>query len=233
MAVKSIVFDTGPVISLAMNDLLWILEPLKKSLEGNFYIPPGVKRELIDRPIDIKRFKFEALRVLSYVSRNILQVIGNEQITAKTNYLMNAANRVFSARGNFIQIVHQGEMEALAAAIMLQSSAMVVDERTTRMLIENPGRLKDIMEHKLHTRLEMNKDALNDFMKEAKGMKLIRSTELAVVAYELGLLDKYLPEMENANKQLLDGVLWGIKLNGCSISDREIDTIIKVEMKGR
>lgn len=229
----SIVFDTGPIISLAMNDMLWILEPLKKNFRGNFYIPASVKRELIDRPLEIKRFKFEALRVLSYVSRNVLEIIEQEQITSKTKYLMDLANRTYNAKGNFMQIVHYGEMEALAAAIIMKSSAFVVDERTTRMLIENPDRLKDIMEHKLHVKLEVNKANLDGFRKEAKDIKLIRSTELAVVAYDLGLLDGFLPKMENPDRELLDGVLWGMKLNGCSISDREIDTIVKIETKGK
>ncbi|PIN86613.1 hypothetical protein COV19_03790 [Candidatus Woesearchaeota archaeon CG10_big_fil_rev_8_21_14_0_10_44_13] len=233
MAARSIIFDTGPIISLALNDLLWILEPLKKNFGGGFYLPGSVKKELVDRPIEIKRFKFEALRVLSYINNGVLQVIGDQKMTEKTRYLMETANMIFSAKGNFIQIVHYGEMESLAAAMIMQSSAMVIDERTTRMLIENPKRLRDIMEHKLHVKLQMDKEMLERFMKEVKGIKLIRSTELAVAAYDLGLLDRFIPQMENAKSQLLDGVLWGIKLNGCSISEREIETIIKVETKGK
>jgi len=146
---------------------------------------------------------------------------------------MDLANRIYNAKGNFMQIVHYGEMEALATAIIMKSSAFVVDERTTRMLIENPERLKDMMEHKLHVKLNVNKANLDEFRKEAKDIKLIRSTELAVVAYDLGLLDSFLPKTENPDRELLDGVLWGMKLNGCSISEREIETIVKIESKGK
>lgn len=230
---KSIVFDTGPIISLAMNSLLWILEPLKKSFGGSLCIPAGVRKELIDRPLQSKKFKFEALRVLSYVNKNVLVVVENEKIIAKTKYLNDIANRIFMARGSYIQIVHYGEMEALATTILMDSSAMVVDERTTRMLIENPKGLQNIMEKKLHTKLQLNRKNLDEFARETKNVRLIRSTELAVVAYRLGLLDKYLPQMENPEKQLLESVLWGIKLSGCSISQREIDTAVKIEVKGR
>jgi len=228
---KCIVFDTGPIISLAMNSLLWVLEPLKKNFRGNLYITRVVKRELIDRPLESKRFKFEAMRVLSYFSKNVIQMVENEKITAKTNYLMDIANKIYSAKGNYMQIVHKGEMEALAAAILLDASAFVVDERTTRMLIENPDILKNIMEKKLHTKLQINKKNLEEFMKETSNIKLIRSTELALVAYKLGLLDQYLPKIPNPKKELLESMLWGIKLNGCSISRREIDTIVKVEAR--
>ena len=228
---KSIMFDTGPIISLALNSLLHILPFLKKNLQGKLYISRAVKGELVDKPMNSKRFKFEAMRVLSYITKNTIEVVESEQITQKTKYLMNIANNTFMARGNPIQLVHYGEMEALAAAIILGSSAFVVDERTTRLLIENPDKLRRIMEHKLHTRIQVNKNSLNDFRKEVGEIKVIRSTELAVIAYKLGLLDRYLPKLPEPNKQLLDGVLWGIKLNGCSISQREIDTIVKVEAR--
>jgi len=36
LGVKTIVFDTGPIISLTMNNLLGILEPLKKAAKARF-----------------------------------------------------------------------------------------------------------------------------------------------------------------------------------------------------
>ncbi len=62
-------------------------------------------------------------------------------------------------------------------------------------------------------------------------MKLIRSVELVSVAYELGLLDKYLVNVPNPKKTLLEAVLWGVKLNGCSVSEREIEEIVRIEVK--
>jgi len=29
----------------------------------------------------------------------------------------------------------------------------------------------------------------------------------------------------------LEAVLWGVKLNGCSVSDREIEEIVRMEVK--
>lgn len=228
---KSLVFDTGPVISLAMNGLLWVLGPLKKRFNGNFYITPAVKRELVDRPLAIKRFKFEALRVLSEIKSGTIEVYEGGNIVARAEKLLDIANHIYSAKGNWINIVHSGEIEALAAALSLNSSALVVDERTTRVLVENPKRLRDILGHKLHVNLEVNERNLAEFRSITKSVRIIRSTELVTVAYETGLLDRFLPEMPNPKKELLDSVLWGVKLNGCSISQREIETLIKIEAK--
>ena len=42
---RSIIFDTGPIISLVTNNMLWLLEPLKKQFKGEFYITKSVKKE--------------------------------------------------------------------------------------------------------------------------------------------------------------------------------------------
>ena len=73
-AKKPIIFDTGPVISLTTNNLLWVLDSLKKQYKGNFYITPTVKRELVDTPIQSKKFKFEALQVMHCIKGRFMQL---------------------------------------------------------------------------------------------------------------------------------------------------------------
>ena len=77
---KSMIFDTGPIISLALNNLLWVLDPLKKKFKGNFYITKSVKKEIIDRPLNSKKFKFEALQVLHLYEKNVIELTGNDEI---------------------------------------------------------------------------------------------------------------------------------------------------------
>ena len=55
---KSLVFDAGPIITLTMNNLLWLLNPLKNNFKGEFYLSAAVKEELIDRPLQTKKYKF-------------------------------------------------------------------------------------------------------------------------------------------------------------------------------
>lgn len=229
---KKIVFDTGPIISLAMNNLLWILEPLKKKGNSCFYITKSVKKELVDIPLNkTKRFKFEALQVLHYIENGTLNVVDNEEIKNQTLKLLSEANNCFRAFGHNMNLIHDAEMSSIALYLQKKADVFVVDEKTTRLLIENPKKLHNILRHKLHTKVEMNHSNIDDFRKLTKNVRMIRSVELATIAYEKGLLNKYLPDMQNPKKILLESVLWGIKLHGCAVSKREIEQIVRMEVK--
>lgn len=226
----TLVFDTGPIISLALNNLLSILPELRQQFRGQFLIPPSVKRELVDHPIANKRFKFEALQVLSTIEAGTLTISG--ECRAAAEQLMGTANQVFRVGRENLQIIHFAEMEALALAVQTRAAAMVVDERTTRLLIESPKLLHQLLERKLAAPVTMHQPSLKAFQRRAAGIKFLRSAELAVLAYEHGILDRYVLKIPEARKQLLQGVLWGLKLNGCSIPQREIDTIVGMELHG-
>lgn len=228
---KSLVFDAGPIISLTINDLLWLLEPLKKSFKGEFLISKGIKKEVVDKPLNTKRFKFGALKVQHVIDEGIITNYDDKSVLSKANELIEIANNCYYARGQPINIVHFGEISGIAIAIIKKSSGFVVDERTTRLLIENPDKLKQILSHTLHTNIRINDEALYKFKKEIKDLKVIRSVELVTIAYEMGLLDSYLIKIEEPRKTLLESVLWGLKLNGCSVSKREINQILKLEIK--
>ena len=159
---KIITFDTGPIISLTITNLLWILKELKNRYDSKFYITEAVKKELVDRPLSTKKFKFEALQVLRYIKEGIINVIKEKETKQKTLELLNLANNCFQAKNHPIQIVHYGEMAGLASYLVLDSDAFVVDERTTRLLIENPKRLANILSHKLHTKIYTNTKILDN-----------------------------------------------------------------------
>lgn len=228
---KSLIFDSGPIISLATNNLLWILEPLKKEFSGRFCMTEAVRRELVDRPLEIKRFEFEAIQVESLIEKGVLEIIDNSYIMENTPKLLNTANGIFRAYGNFIKIVHFAEMSVIAAAAEMNSDAIVIDEKTTRFLIEDPGRIVEILRKTLHTSISVSENNLKEFNNSVKGIRAIRSIELVAIAYERGLLNGYITKRANARRELLDGVLWGLKLNGCAVSKEEIEQIIRMEIK--
>lgn len=235
---KIIIFDAGPIISLTLNNLLWILEPMNKKLKGNFYVPIAVKKEIIDKPLKTRKFKFEALQVMPLISNGTLNLIENDFIISKTKYLVDLANRCFKAKGNWIQIIQEGEMETVATALYFKSETIVVDERITRMLIEDPKGIKHLLERRLHTKISVDNNNLKTFYEIVKNLKVIRSIELVTIAYELGILDKYMDNkqklmIKDAEKLLLEGILWAVKLNGCSVSETEINDIINYESKIR
>jgi len=230
---RALVFDSSSIISLAMNNLLWTLKHLKQRFGGNFYITESVKEEIIDNPLKTKKFKFEAMQILSLVSEDVLEIYRNKRVSERASYFLNLANNIFEAKGSFIKLVDRGEMESLALVEYLGANAFVVDERTTRVLIEDPIRLSKLFSNKLHTKVTLNKNGLKAF-KELTNIKIIRSVELMTTAYDLGLLNKFLYEKEkdlvniNLKSTLLDGLLWGLRLRGCAVSTNEIKEIMKL-----
>ena len=229
---KSIIFDTGPIISLVTNNLLWILEPLKKKFKGDFYITPAVKEELIDKALRIRRFEFEAMQISQLLKDGTLDIIKNKEMHDMSNKLMDLANHSFKARGNWIKIVSAAETESLAADAVLESDAAVIDERTIRLLLENSPNLTRLMEFRLKRKVQPNKENIKEFKKILKNVQIIRSTELITVAYKLGLLKEYLPiseSIKNPKQRLLNAALWAVKVRGCSVSKKEIDEIVKLE----
>ena len=231
---KALIFDTGPIISLTLTNLLWILKPLRQHFKGSFIIPEAVKFEVIDHPFKTKRFKFEAIQVLKELYEGTFNLVKSEKVKSLAQEFLEVTNHTFKAHGSFIQVVQPGEMEVLAAAKLLGAKAIVVDERTTRMLVEEPHKLKELMQSKLHTKVVVDNEKLNELISLTHDIKVIRSVELATIAYELKILNNYIVKTEeraykNMKKELLDSVLWGLKLNGCSVSQNEIEDILKME----
>lgn len=228
---KSLIFDAGPVISLATNNLLWILEPLKKKFNGKFYLTDAVRKELVDRPLETKKFKFEAIQVERLIENGVLDIIDNDFIREKTPGLLNTANEIFKAYNNYIKIVHYAEISVIEAAISLNANAIVIDEKTTRFLIENPRLIVEILKKTLHTPISINESNLKEFNNTARNISAIRSIELVTIAYEQGILNNYITKLPDARKDLLESVLWGVKLNGCAVSKDEIEQILRIEAK--
>jgi len=225
---KNIIFDSGPIISLATNNLLWVLEELKKKYNGEFYITESVKKEIIDRPLRGKKFKFEALQIMKLVSDGTLKIY-KDGVKKVTMDLLTLANNCFSIYGKAMSVIQYSEVEALALALKFNSDAIVIDERTLRWMIERPEKIEKLLEMRMHKDVKVNKKNLEKFGLLTKSVKIIRSTELVTRAFELGLLNKYLPKGPRAKRTLIEALLWGIKLNGCAISKNEIDKLIILE----
>jgi hypothetical protein len=226
----TLLLDAGPVISLTTNNLLWLLEPLGKAAGMPFSIVSSVKREIVDRPLATKKFKFEALQVQRLLEQGTLKVIDKPEYKSKALQLLDLANSVFWAKNSPIRIVQLGEMESLAAAVGLGTNRVVMDERITRSLIETPDQLKSLMEMRLHTKLHTDTGRLDEFRAFMRHVEIVRSAELVIIAYEQGLLNNFLVKVPNPKRELLESVLWGVKLNGCAISEQEISELIKLEL---
>src|SRR3989338_8192856 len=99
---KALVLDAGPIISLTMNNLLWILEPLRQKFGGQFLITGEVRNEVVEKPLTIKRFQFEAIQVQGLIDCGTLSIAKTAQGGRDTERILAAANECFSTHVNFI-----------------------------------------------------------------------------------------------------------------------------------
>src|SRR3989344_702893 len=221
----SIVFDTSSIISIVSNNLTSVLEPLKKEFKGEFYIPASVKYELVDKPMTIKRFKLEAMMIKKIIDNNLLKTYHSIEV----DNLLHLMNNIYSVRNKGIHILDRAEVEALALVSEIHAEAYVVDERTMRLVIEDPIKLHNLLERKLQTKIDIDIAKVKQLSKMFKGVKVIRSTELMLVALEKGLLKDYFDG--NSKKEFVDALLWGLRLRGSAISTEEIEDLIKLESR--
>jgi len=223
MTNKAIIFDASTLITLAMNGLLEELKKLKEHFKGKFIITKEVKYEIIDRPIKIKRFELEAIKLKYLFDQKILELPGvlgikDSEISEEGGKLMEIANNTFEGNGKNIHLVDIGETSALALSKILDkkkiSNVLAVDERTARMLSEKPENLKNLFQKKLKVRINSNQENYKHF----QGLRFIRSAELVYVAHKKGLT-------RWKHEKVLDALLYAVKFKGCSISGHEIEEI--------
>ncbi len=229
-AEKIIFFDAGPIISLVMSRLAWILPELKKKFGGKFYITPAVQRELVERPLSVKRFEFEALQVMKFIKEGVLEVYSNVPLR-KVQDLQNLANNSFKLDGKNLEVIQSGEIESVASAMEIGAGAVVMDERTLRLFIENSAEMKKLLESRFQKQVIADKKSITQFSSQFQGLTIIRSIELVSIAYKMGLLDSYVPALKEGKQILLDSVLWATKYNGCAVTEHEIEEIKQYLLK--
>jgi predicted nucleic acid-binding protein len=215
---KTIIFDAGPLINFAMNGMLQLIKDLKKEFNGKFIITRAVKKEIIDTPEKIKRFELEALKLKELFNEKIIELPNltkqeEDKVKKRTNELMNLANSTFRAKGKNLHLIDKGEAEALALAKIIPGEKVIaIDERTTRILCENPENLKKLLGKKLHTKVQAKKENYDSF----KDFNIIRSTELIYIANKKKLIKIKDPKAYEA-------MLYAVKYKGTSISEDEIE----------
>jgi len=219
---KYLVLDAGPIIALSMNGLLPVLEKLKKKFKGEFVITPSVKREVVERPMKIKQFKLEAIKVKHLIETGVLRLttdfVNQNDLVKETNRILKASNGFLRSvkTGEKVEILHEGEASCLAFVnLVSEASLIVVDERTTRLLFESPKEMANVMGKKLHTEFDTNVGLIKDL----GHFKFVRSSELVYVAYKKNLIDY------GQGKDVLDALMYGLKYRGTTISSKEIEII--------
>jgi len=223
MTNKALIFDSSSIITLALNDLLYILKPLKEKFGGEFYISEDIKREVIDKSVEIRRFMLEALMIKKLINDGTFKVVQAKDYKKEKDEIMNKANFTFKTEEDWIRIIHDGEASCLALykTIKADKKAIVIDERTTRMLVEMPENLHRLLGKKLHTKIQAKQENYSFF----KGINLIRSSELSLIAYMSKILT-----LPTESKEAITAILYAAKYKGCSISNQEIEQIKNIKV---
>jgi hypothetical protein len=216
---KYIVCDSGSLISLTSSCLMDVIYYFSKK-DVKFIIPPAVKEESVDYPIrrNIKRFLFSAMRINNAIKEGVLTAVEDPGISVETKKIMDLANHVLFIRGKPLKLIQAGESEMLVLAHQVGIDYLLVDERTTRMLIEAPFRLKEHLEEEFGINVMLDKKNYTKFREMFGSMNVARSSELVMLAYEYGFFNRY----NDMKKDALEAALYKIKFSGCSIGFDEI-----------
>ncbi len=215
---NAIVCDSSSLIALTESCLLGVLEMLSPKVRGGFVISPRVKQECIDRPFNMRSHALTAVRLKDALNRGAFRLVTeNTEDAIKDIELV--ANNIFHVKGRPLEIIHLGEADMIATARVMGTRNILIDERTTRMLVEDPEKLRAHLEREFTRKVEVNEDYLGRFEKETKDLVILRSSELVMIAYERDYFKKF----GSLEKRAVEAALYGLKFNGCGISFSEID----------
>jgi len=219
---KVLIFDSSSIITLNMIGMFDLLKELKVGFDGKFLITKAVYNEIVNVPLEIKKYELRALMIKKAIESKILEVVNDPEIDKKTAEILEKSNSVLFTNHDRIRIIHRGEASFIALYDLLsidnKNKALVIDERTTRMLLENPWNIGKLMESKMHKKISIDKNLAEFFVNKREN--IIRSSELLFIG-----LEKKKIGLENGWQKLSEALLYGAKSYGCSISDFEIEEV--------
>lgn len=223
MVKKILILDSGPIINFSMNSLLYLFEKIDLIPEMDIVMTDFVRKEVVDYPLNIKRFELDALRVNELIQKKIIKTpadfgISKEEISKQTQKIISVINSTLKANNRYIKIVSDAEVSCLALSLLLNKknieTMIGIDERTTRILFEKSENLEELMSKKLKARVVID----NNEFKKFGIFRFIRSSEIVYVAYKKNLT-------QIKGKKALEALIFATKFKGSSISFEEIDKL--------
>ncbi|MCS7109586.1 MAG: hypothetical protein NZ903_02205 [Candidatus Micrarchaeota archaeon] len=218
---NSLICDSSSLISLTDAGLLGALIMLKKDIKGKFLITEEIINESVNVPIQKPEYAFSAVRIKRAIESGVFTIARYEKSTL--DEILRITNNMFYTDRPF-HLVNHGEAEIIAAALDNNVKYLLMDERTTRMLIESPIELRKHIENEFRTRININEALFREFREMTQDIKVIRSSELLALAKAKGYFKKFGYLEQEAYK----AALYALKFNGCSISFEEIDELSKL-----
>lgn len=228
MAVKeaarnSILCDASSLISLTDAGLIGAMIMTRQRMRDGLYITPTVENEAINGPMKSEEYMFSAVRLKRALLEGVFRIVYPSAGT--TSRILELSNSIFSVGGRPLRLVHSGEAEMLAAAIDNGIPNILMDERTTRTLLEAPNELRRHLTNEFRTSVSIDNAALAELSSLTAGLAIIRSAEIVAIAYEKGYFRKF----KGLEKKAFEAALYAIKFKGCSIGFEEINELLREE----
>lgn len=229
-----IVIDSSTIISCAVNCMLWVFDELKAK-GVRFVVPAGVKHEVIDSGLSSQKFKLEAIRVMHHFSNKTFEEYDGD-LKAETSRLLGWSNSSFYIRNKQLSVLQDTDVQVAVLAKKIGADAILTDERTLRLFIENPDSIKKFLESKFHEKVTVNENALHSFTEYMHRIPVMRSAELIVYSFENGIFDPTLKRcatsgIPNCQREVISGLLFALKFAGCAISFEEVNDYVNLVMR--
>jgi hypothetical protein len=220
---RAIILDSSSLITINMIGMAYVLEKLKRLFDAKFLITREVYEEVVDVPLEIKKYAIRALLIKKLIEQGIIEVVDVEG--EKVRKVLEKANSMLEVNNEKIRVIHKGEASCIVLYENLQTDKKVlcIDERTTRMLLESPENLRKLIENKIHRKVKIKEEIAKEFL--MKKIKIIRSSELLYFAFNRNLIDL------KDGKKVLEAILYATKNYGCSIAEKEIEEIKNLKIK--
>lgn len=220
----SIICDSSALISLAETCNISSLYFLRE-FNASFLITPAVKDEIIRRPMLTKQYEFSALRLKKLIDDRVVQIITSPTLVQETRNILSICNSVYSVNGRTLKIIQEGEAQCLAIFESAKANALLIDEKTTRMLIEDPLRMRNIIQSEYTKPVLINENRLAEFKKRTKDIKVIRSAEIIAISAIKG----FFRDFRDSEHEAFKASLYALRNAGCNLSQEEIHEYERME----
>ena len=173
----NLIFDSSALISLGNNGLEYLFEEFKKRNPNiKLYMMQSVYDETIAIKDKIIKFGWLGIKYERLVKNKTFEVVLPKK-TEMIDNLENICNSIYFTKHGKLEILQAGELESVAYT-KEKNAILVIDEITTRWLLENPYKLHSLMETRYKEKVSIDRKALNRAALEFAKIKVVRSIDL-------------------------------------------------------
>ena len=217
MPQKNIICDSSALISLADTGNLGVLKFL--STQGiSFFITPGVKSEITTKPMTIRKYALSAIRLQKCIDDGVLKLLASVTLHEQTSRILKAANSMIFAGNKPLELIQLGEAECLAIFASASAHMLLVDEKTTRLLVENPHKLRETIQVRNSEGVRLDQGRRDEFGSLTRDVACLRSSELLAFAYSKGYFDDY----RNLKDDAFKASIYALRDSGCGLAASEL-----------